>query len=384
MAFAVLAPTDDHLHLFRDELWKERRLLQVVDGPGGTQLLRKHFEDRSEVESELRYMSVLREHDSNWVPAVLADAEAHVDLQYVEGMRVYNLLEMLKTIEAMDESAGEARRRLLDRCVASCKRVQRALVGHARSRDRRCYPLRRKLITLLSLFDHCLGLELDLGDLDSELKWAEAHLDRLSCAVPFRDAAPKNFILAWPEVWRGCATPGQQQELVRDAAAQWIRIGSSALAEAPIVNIDFSSCGELTVPEDDPISLLLHEASWLGDLPGAKQLLWQEIEPDPARLAIGIAVRMYRLGGRRLSYRLVHANGYRARYDHESIGFYFTCLLSASDSICTELRSRFPALLSATRGILSRLDEGLFTEVDWFDMKYSPQLSRYYRDVYPY
>jgi hypothetical protein len=176
------------------------------------------------------------------------------------------------------------------------------------------------------LFDHCLALELDLGELASEIESAEQYLDRLSCAVPFRDATPKNLSLAWPEIWRGRATPGQKRDLVRDAAAQWcLKLsGSSPLAEAPIVNIDFSSCDELTVPEDDPISLLLHEASWLGDLPKASQLLWLDMEPDPARLAIGMAVRLYRLGGRRLSYRLVHDGGYRARYADESIAFHFS------------------------------------------------------------
>lgn len=384
MTFRVLEPTKDHLKVFRDDLWKEKRLLQVIEHAGESRLLRKHFESRAQVESELRNLDVLRIQYPDWVPAVLDDGETHIDLQYIEGARIFTLLEMLRASEAVDEKSGEARQRLLSRCVATCSEVQRVLVRHTQSQEHRYYPLRHKLLTLLSLFDRCLALKLDLEELDAELEKAEKALSRFSCTVPFRDATPKNLILAWPEIWPGRTTPGRQRELLRDAVADWLLSGSSPLAETPIINIDFSSCNEFTVPEDDPISLLFQEVSWQGVLPSAEHLLWLEIEPDPARLAIGIAVRMYRLGGRRLAYRLIHANGYRARYANESIAFHFRCLLQSSDSICTDLRSLFPSLLFATKAILSRLDEGLDTPVDWFESTYGVQPSRYYRDVYPY
>jgi hypothetical protein len=159
---------------------------------------------------------------------------------------------------------------------------------------------------------------------------------------------------------------------------------SSPLADADIISIDFSSCHELTVPEDDPISLLLQEMSWFGAWPTPKELLWLDVDGDARRLAVGLAVRMYRLGGRRLSYRLVHENGYHARYANESLAFHFNCLVGASESICPALREWFPTLLDATKAILKRLDEGLHTSMDWFEPAYGAQPSRYYRDVYPY
>lgn len=382
--FSVIAPTENHVRMFKEQLWKEQRRLMVVDGHDRTRLLRKAFNNRSEVESELQFLRLLSEFDPTLVPAVFDHGEKHVDLEYVEGMRVYNVLEILKAIKAEDDWPDRARRLLLDRCVVLCKRTHSAFVEGSLPSERKYYSIRQKLIQLLALFDHCLALDLEIEDLDLEIEWAEDYLDRLSCTVPFRDASPKNLILAWPDIWRGRATPSLQTKLVHDAAVQWIKTESSPLAEERIVNIDFSSCRELTVPEDDPISLLVHESSWFGNMPAARQLLWQDIEPDPARLAIGLAVRMYRFGGRRLGYRIVHSNGYRRRYEDESIDFYFRCLLSASESICTDLKLHFPVLLLATKSILARLDEGLYTEVDWFETTYGPQPDRYYRDVYPY
>ncbi|MEU5851278.1 hypothetical protein [Saccharopolyspora shandongensis] len=57
--------------------------------------------------------------------------------------------------------------------------------------------------------------------------------------------------------------------------------------------MDFSSCGALTVPEDDPISLLVHESTWMGEIPGRERLCWLPHYPDETRLAVGLPVRLY-------------------------------------------------------------------------------------------
>jgi hypothetical protein len=384
VTFQVLPPTADQVRVFRDELWKERRLLEVIDRPAGDRLLRKHFDTRLQVNAELQTLELLRTHGTNCIPAVLGDGDHYVDLAYIEGIRIFSLLDMLRKLELHANTATVARQELVQRCVAACGDVQRILARHAYSRERKYYPVQRKLLTLLSLFNRCLALDVNMTKLVTELDEIARLLERLPHAVPFRDATPKNLILAWPEMWPGSATPQQQLETLGKAVADTIRTGTSPLTEASIVHIDFSSCSEFTVPEDDPVSLLLQEVSWFGALPRASQLLWLELAPEPARLAIGLAVRMYRLGGRRLAYRLVHANGYRARYADESLVFHFRCLLDASKSICLELQDRFPELLSATTAIVSRLDNGLHTPTDWFEATYGPRPGRYYRDVYPF
>ena len=235
----------------------------------------------------------------------------------------------------------------------------------------------------MRLFDHCLHLGLDLTKIQDEVDRADQHL-RASCAVPFRDGAPKNLILTWPEMWRGRVSVAEQRDIVRELVAHWSPSNGGAIESAPIVHVDFSSCTELTVPEDDPISLLMHESSALDDLPTVDRLLWQPLEHDATRLAIGLIVRMYRLGGRRLSYRLVHRDGYYARYSDESLDFYFRTLTVASETICPELITLFPEILSATKAILARLADGVATERDWFRDLYRPPMSRYYRDVFPF
>jgi hypothetical protein len=369
--------------MFRAELWKEQRLLEVV-GRDGLRCLRKHFPDPVAVAAELRFLGVVAATGSEHTPLVLGHGDTYVDLEYIEGIRLYNLLDTLRTLEPENEYARAARGKLIDRCVAACARVQRALADAVpASAQTGRYPIKRKLISLLRLFDHCLALGLDLTRLELEAVRAEDFLRDLDCAVPFRDAAPKNLILAWPAVWRGRVSRHEQRRLVDEAVREWGKTDASPIDAAPIVHIDFSSSRESTVPEDDPISLLVHESSWLGALPAPERLLWLPIPPDPVRLAVGMAVRMYRLGGRRLGYRLLHANGYQARYADESPDFYFRCLLAAAGTY-RALGTTFPALLAAAEAILDRLAEGLDVEFDWFEERYGPRPGHYYRDVFPY
>jgi hypothetical protein len=383
---AVTAPTSTQLEMFHATLWKEQRVLEMISGAGITPALRKHFRSVAEADAELHYLSLVNGREPGLAPTVLGASGNTIDLEYVEGTRVFNVLTLLKALEPADRRAREIRVRLIERCALSCARIQDALVTDmpSSSRARPYYPLRAKLITLLGLFDHCLHLGLDLTKIQAEVACAEQHLRAISCAVPFRDGAPKNLILRLPQMWLGRVSVAEQREIVRDIVARWSPSDGGAIEAARIVHVDFSSCTELTVPEDDPISLWMHESSWLDDLPTVDRLLWQPLEHDATRLSIGLVVRMYRLGGRRLSYRLLHCDGYYARYADESLEFYFRTLTLASKTICPQLTTLFPEILMATDAILARLQEGIRTERDWFRELYRPVMSRYYRDVFPF
>lgn len=384
--FTVVPPTDTQLKMFHTELWKEQRSLELIDDEDNVRRLRKGFKSRDEVDAELHSLNCIYEREPELVPEVLDVAETSIDLRYVEGTRVHTVLRLLQEAEQVDVRARGLRARLIERCATSSARIQELLVKDMREspRARAYYPVQKKLTTLLDLFDSCLQLGLDMDVIEAETGSAEAYVRSTPCPVPFRDAAAKNMVMAIPELWLGRCSVTEQREFVREAVAQSSSETEGPLDRAPIVHLDFSSCSELTVPEDDPISLLVHESSWLGALPACAKLCWLPVAPDSMRLTVGMIVRMYRLGGRRLSYRLIHQDGYRLRYADESTAFYFTTLVDTGQALCSELATHFPALLSATHAIVDRLAEGLETERDWFRDRYQPQLKAYYRDVFPY
>jgi hypothetical protein len=384
--FAVVPPTDEQLRTFRSQLWKEQRSLEMIGDEDDTRRLRKSFQSRDAVDAELYFLQLVNEGEPGLAPEVVDVAETSIDLRYVEGTRVHTVLTLLQELERVDARARAQRERLVRRCASSCARIQELLTNDMRTspRARAYYPVQEKLTALLGLFDSCLQLDLDMDTIEAEASSAEAYLRSIPCPVPFRDATAKNLVMEIPDMWLGRCSVAEQREFVRHAVAVPSSATEGPLDRARIVHLDFSSCSELTVPEDDPISLLVHESSWLGEMPAQTDLRWLPIAPDPIRLAVGLLVRMYRLGGRRLSYRLVHRDGYQLRYADESIAFYFEALVSAGDTLCPELVTHFPALMLATRAILHRLAKGLETERDWFRDRYQPQLERYYRDVFPY
>lgn len=386
MTFSVTAPTTEHLRTFRDDLWKEQRVLELVRNHQGVTSLRKHFRDRSQVDAELRYLRVGSDLGGNFVPDVIDNADTYIDLAYIEGTRVHNVLNLLREIEPEDNRARLLRMRLIERCARSCSLLQDALVQDMVKAPRYegYYPLREKITSLLYLFSHCLRFDLNVAEIETEVQRADEYLKGVTCPVPFRDATPKNLILAWPDMWLGRTSSDKQREIIREMVRCWSSADSCQIDSIPIVQIDFSACRELTVPEDDPISLLVHESTWLGSMPSVDHLLWQPVQVDRSRLAIGMLIRMLRYGGRRLSYRLVHSSGYRARYGDESIKFYFDALRDAANTVCPDLATKFTGIMSVTRIILDRLALGLSTQRDWFDLQYGPQPERYYRDVYPF
>lgn len=387
MVYKARPPTKTHLLLFQKELWKEQRLLCHIQDKPGSARLRKHFRSAQQVESELYHLNMVRsELGPNSVPRVLHATDQYVDLEYIEGTRIHNILEVLAGLEKCRPAANQARQLIINRCAVISARVQNALIHgvEKRHRDHNSYPIRKKLDILFTLFDHCLKLDLDLSTLKAEADFAENYVNGLDCPVPFRDAAPKNFIMQWPQAWLGRLSAKEQHKLIGDELRNFEQGRETRFGSCPIVNIDFSSCDELTVPEDDPISLLFHESCWLGTLPSSDELLWQPLVPNPTRLAIGLIVRLYRLGGRRLSYYLVHKEGYKARYADESITFYFKLLLRAISELCPTATHHFPSILKATQGILTRLSQEVHVTEDWFMQKCEVKLGRYYRDIFPY
>lgn len=384
MRFEIVPPTNSHLSAFRRGEWKECRKLRVVHGPDGDRLLRKYFPSRDAVDSELHHLSVIHRVDPQLVPQVYRSEDTFIDLEYIQGMRVFNIFQHLNEISQQDRNARSAKLRFLDRCVEESCQLQQALNDDVHLFDRVYYPVKRKIFGTLQLFDHCLRLDLPLDTIRSELAAVETYLRSVSCPVPFRDASPKNLILAWPDLWMESAkSHATQRAMIREAIGEQCKGAGSPLDRQRIVHIDFSSCGELTVPEDDPISLLVHESSWEADLP-ERHLLWLDVDLDPMRLAVGMIIRMYRYGGRRLAYRLVHANGHRARYGSESSGFYFSRLVDDESPFHAKLKTYFPAILHATKSILAKSKEGTLSTTDWFESKYGSEKDRYYRDVYPY
>ena len=98
--FAVTAPTTSQLQMFYTTLWKEQRVLEVISGAGSAPALRKHFRSAAEANAELHYLSLINGLEPGLAPTVLGASGTTIDLEYVEGTRVFNVLTLLKALRA--------------------------------------------------------------------------------------------------------------------------------------------------------------------------------------------------------------------------------------------------------------------------------------------
>jgi hypothetical protein len=223
-----------------------------------------------------------------------------------------------------------------------------------------------------------LEIPIDETRLERELR-AIDHLWNAYATTPFRDAAPKNMLVASSELYLGAYNGEAERRsyLVNTLDGcdepRWVN--------APVVDIDFSSCCDLTTPEDDLISLRYHERTWECGPTRETPLTWDGSH-DAMRAALTFLVRYYRFGGRKAAYRLLHPWGHRIRFRFDSDLFYFQKLPAILDELWPEARKDIPELLRITEALSRHLGIGR-PEIDHFVAEGLAEKRIYYSDVFP-
>jgi hypothetical protein len=367
------------LDMFKRELWKDQRRLEMTTYEGKSCLV-KYFQGPEETEREVSILRGLhRSLTTALVPDVVAADGNKALFPYIHGIRVFNLLVELDLLEPpLDEMASRLKQVILARCEERQREIQSALALLPRPASPHAYPAGEKIGSMVHILSEILGIVVEWKVLNVELQ----HLDELwrsAVSVPFRDATTKNMVLAEPLLWLGAF---DSEEARRSYLVDTLKSsGEPSWLQRPIYDYDFSSCVEDTTPEDDPISLLYHERTWRGFPDGADAVIWMG-QPNPIRAALTFLVRYYRFGGRKAAYRLLHPSGHRIRFRHDNDVFYFQRLPTIVLRLWPDADSEFPELLSFTRTVARTLDGGR-PDVDYFIAAGLSEKRRYYVDMYP-
>lgn len=373
-------PPSSTLELFKTELWKDQRQLEIgtLDG---RDILKKYFRTEEEHQRELSVVSYLSGFlNVAKVPQVLQTGSDYVVYPYIQGTRVFNLLvELDRLAPSLAARAAELKSAILDRCVASQSEIQGALQAMPEDPTKlRPYPVVTKLRSIMQLLTDVLELVVDWDSIDKELGHLALRWNGMAC-VPFRDSTTKNMVLAEPCLWLGHF---DGEDARRSYISQSVeREGSKAWSTCPIIDFDFASCNELTTMEDDPISLLFHERTWRGLPKDAASVNWLGM-PDRERAALTFFVRYYRFGGRKAAYRLLHPAGHRVRFRHDKDTFYFHRLPSIVVSLWPNFEDEYGGLLALTRSIGRSLGGGR-PEVDHFLASGLAESRQYFVDMFP-
>lgn len=240
-----------------------------------------------------------------------------IQLQFASGIRLYDLLVRIK-----QHPRGPAIQSiLLDRCIKRLRDLQVMMLDNADRLATRPYSFDTKVVNLLQTLAELLGVPLRPSVIAELAVMARVWND--FCQIPFRDATPKNIVFGVEAL----APIHRPQERNR-CLASVLEMGDQFWEQVPIMDIDFTSTHELTVPEDDVISLLAHNST-VGSLEGLgcpardALLLSPGFEPCADRRDLAWFVRYLRFGGRKLLYKLLNPRGFAVRFRYDEPCFYF-------------------------------------------------------------
>lgn len=373
--------------LFRRTISKEERNLGEPDRVVGSSF-RKVCHSPRHAAIERSALEWLNTAVGRGVPAVLAARGSNLQLELLRGIRLYDLLRLLRNIGEQWPERGEqarlASRLLLRRSLEQLFRVQRALLDWPPAAQSPPYPIASHTAGLLAIVVRLLGLPPLQPSECRELRLLRIRWQKGDALIPFRDATPKNILVAIDGM-----SPGQgvspEDRLVRLLA--WL--DRDECDSVRLVDFDLTSVIHRTAPEDDLFSLLAHA----GTLPITRTLLaelspglqpWPNtvaalvsrihpgIRPDPERAARALLVRYLRFGGRKLLYRLINPAAFAVRFRYDDPAFYFARLPDALVQLDPGFAASFPLLLLRLR----QLGKAIALLPPWSDREVTDDLYR--------
>lgn len=364
------------IELFKKDLWKDQRKLDVKIETG--QIV-KYYEDQEELITEISVTNFLNQKKIAGIPIIVQNSPFSTIMPYYNGIRLFNLFVELDSLtEKHNDTISTIKKQLIERCETRQKLIQSSLIEWSKGQNKlEAYP-HAKLKSIVTILASCLGIVVDFPKIEKEIDEINAYWQTV-VNVPFRDATTKNMILASPKLYmENYSSDSERKSYLYDS------IQSGSFYEwfnAPIIDIDFSSCIHNTTFEDDVISLKYHERTWNGVYPKASELLWNG-KPDGQRAAITFLIRYFRFGGRKAAYRLIHPTAHRIRFKYDNDIFYFTRLSPIMTKLWPQCEKEYPTLMCFIDTV-SRYLATTQIVTDSF-LEYSSNEKRtYYSDVFP-
>lgn len=366
------------IELFKRDLWKDQRKLEVIKKEGEERALVKYYDDIEEMKTEISITNFLNDKYVEGIPVIKSYGERSTIMPYYNGIRLFNLFVELDTLtRKRDDNISKIKKELILRCENKQRQIQKEMLEWRKEQKiREAYP-HAKLKSIVYILANCLEIVIDKNAIEREIDDINFYWSNV-VGIPFRDATTKNMILNSSKLNMENYSSDEERNAyisksIHDKTYyEWM--------DAPIIDIDFSSTIHDTTYEDDVVSLKYHERSWAGRYPEVNELLWYG-EPDMKRAAITFLIRYFRFGGRKAAYRLIHPKAHRIRFKYDNDLFYFTRLPVIMKNLWSSCVDEYPNLMrfietAAQYLVTARVTTDLFLE-------YGNKQAKFYTDVFP-
>lgn len=392
------------IDIFKDDLCKDQREMKVFcdesRNSGSGMIMRKYNTTIEEYNNEIKVIDYLSSFEGvNGIPRVLChgfEGEVpFIDIEYFNGIRVYNLLAYLREIELtmpnLKDKAHAIKVHIKNKCLERQIAIQKGLISWAAYYKKNVVYPQNKLKNIVFILAQVMQFKgIDYDKLSKELDEIIGRFEKIAI-VPFRDATTKNMVIYCPELYLEEYLDDARDVLAADlrrkeAVINMIREDRyNNIINAPIVDFDFSSCEHLTTIYDDPIGFNCHEIMWNG-LPDLNSLVWSGTPSSNfgEDIAVSFIVRYLRFGGRKMCYHIFHPHAYNYRFKYDNENFYFVHLNEIIEHYWKEARKTIPQLMAFIELVVKFDKDKIIDTVDEFEVVYPNCNRKFYLDLFPY
>ncbi len=391
------------LEIFRCDLCKDQRKIVIMNNYNKLypteKIMRKYNFSKDEFEEEKGVINFLSRKGITGIPSIIETGVEknipYIDIEYFEGIRVYNLLAYIRKIDPREQDiyskAQELKKIIIINCLNRQIQIQKALIEWSKNNNKnKVYP-QSKLLNIVKILVLVMNLDIDFEKIESELSYLTIEFDKRAM-VPFRDSTFKNMLIFAPELYLGKFIDDDTNVFQADEKRfEYFKVMlkenkyNILKDEKKLIDFDFSSCEYLTTPYDDPIGFLCHEITYNG-IPSDDKLIWSNEfdKNDYLGIAISYIVRYIRFGGRKLVYHIFHPNAYKYRFFYDDEFFYFKKLNDIISHFWPESKKNIPEFIKFIDMVKNFNINLLIDDKDIFEIKYPKCNRSFYLDIFPY
>ena len=389
---------------FKNDLCKDQREIKILPCSKkesiSQKIMRKYSTSFEEFENEISVINFLRTNNVNGIPRVISsgkeDNVPFIDIEYYDGIRVYNVLAYLRDIAEeypdLKKEALECKRILKKKCLNRQKIIQKKLVEWSKTSEKKDIYPQQKIINIVNLLLETMQITgIDIAKMNSELNYIINEFNK-NATIPFRDSTTKNMVLYIPELYLKNFIGKDNDvfaadDIRKEYFVKMMRNGEiKKVLEAQIIDFDFATCEHLTTIYDDPIGYNCHEILFTR-IPNTKSLKWNcvnNVENEGKCIAISFIIRYLRFGGRKLCYHIFHPNAYKFRFRYDNEYFYFHYLEKLVKHFWPESTIVIPEFLKFINAVDTYDKSKIIDDVDEFELEFPNSNRKFYIDIFPY
>ncbi len=388
--------------IFRDDLCKDQREITIMHDTVGKsstgKIMRKYNTSVEEYNNEIDVINFLISNGITGIPKIVGDGvekDCHyLDMEYYDGIRVYNFFAYLREISAeypeLTDKCASLKSAIFKICLQRQKEIQKGLMLWAeRNNKTEVYP-QKKLLNIVKILSCVMQLDVDIDKLAQDVKYISDEFEKIS-VVPFRDSTTKNMVIYCPELYLGNFIDASCDVLKANSKRKEVILKTIKddtymhYAECAIIDFDFSSCEHLTSIYDDPIGFKCHEINWDG-IPETSSLIWNTAVPpiEGKDIALSFIVRYLRFGGRKLAYHIFHPDAYIIRFAFDDENFYFDTLSEITRHFWKDADKYIPNFLKFIDLVSAFDKDKIIDDEDEFEEQYPNCNRKFYIDIFPF